>query len=90
MHPNTARALGRAEAAYGVDADHLARQILVRLLLDDAASLDDVHRAIGRGLARYAGLRRRLRAGLPAGQPAGPPRRPHASGEERGRSALAT
>jgi hypothetical protein len=77
MHPNTAQALARAEAAYGADADHLARQILIPLLLEDAVSVADVQQVVGRGLARYAALRRRLRAGLP-------------SGEDSGRSALAT
>jgi hypothetical protein len=77
MHPTTAQALEAAAAAYGVDADHLARALLVDLLLRDAASLADVHRAVEHGLARYAARYRRLQAGLP-------------SGEDSDRSALAT
>ena len=77
MHPNTAQALEAAADAYGVDADHLAREFLVALLLQDEASLADVHRAVEDGLARYAARYRRLQAGLP-------------SGEDSDRSALAT
>jgi hypothetical protein len=77
MQLDTDRALEAATAAYGADADHHARELLVDLLLRDAASLADVHRAIERGLARYAAKRRRLREGLP-------------SGEDSGRSALAS
>jgi hypothetical protein len=77
MQPNTEQVLEAATAAYGADADHLARELLVGLILQDAASLADVHRAIELGLARYGARRRRLQEGLP-------------SGEDSGRSALAT
>ena len=77
MQLNAEHALEAATAAYGADADHLARELLVGLLLRDAASLADVHRAVERGLARYAARRRRLQEGLP-------------SGEDSGRSALAS
>lgn len=68
MHLTTAQALAAAEAAYGVDADHVARHLLTDLLLRDAASTADVHRAIERGLARYAARRQRLQEGLPSGE----------------------
>lgn len=76
-----AEALDTAEAAYGVDADHVARELLIGLLLNDAASLADVYHAIERGLSGYAARRGRLRAGALDGLP---------SGEDSGRSALAT
>jgi hypothetical protein len=77
MQSSCTRALELAEAAYGADADHIARFILAGLLLRDDATLAEVHRAIDRGLARFADRRRRLRRGLP-------------SGEDSGRSALAS
>lgn len=81
LHLAHVHILEEAETAYGVDADHVARELLFGLLLRDAVSLADVHRAIERGLSRYAARRRRLREGLSAGLP---------SGEDTGRSALAT
>jgi hypothetical protein len=77
MRLNTAQVLDAATAAYGADADHLARELLVGLILQDAAPLVDIHGAVERGLARYAARRRRLQEGLP-------------SGEDSDRSALAT
>lgn len=65
MQPNTAKALTAAEAAYGADAEHLAREVLAGLLLQDAVSLADVHRTIERGLSRYHARRLRLKEGLP-------------------------
>ena len=73
MHLNTAQILEAAEALYGADADHLARNLLVGLLLRDAVSLADVNRTIERGLATYAARQRRLQAGLPSGESSGRP-----------------
>jgi hypothetical protein len=66
MQAHTTRVLEAGAAAYGADADHVARDLLIGLLLRDAVSVADVHLAIERGLARYAARRRRLQEGLPA------------------------
>jgi hypothetical protein len=71
MQLNTVPILAAAEAAYGDDADHIARQLLSDLLLRDAVSVAEVHGAIERGLARYVARRRRLKAGLPSGEDSG-------------------
>jgi hypothetical protein len=65
MQLNTAQALAAAEAAYGVDAEHVARELLTGLLLRDAVPLAVVHRTIERGLSRYHARRLRLKEGLP-------------------------
>ena len=65
MQLNTAHTLAAAEAAYGADAEHLAREVLAGLLLQDAVSLADVHRTIERGLSCYHARRLRLKEGLP-------------------------
>jgi hypothetical protein len=65
MQLNTAQSLSAAEAAYGADAEHLARELLAGLLLRDAVSLTDVHGTIERGLSRYNARRQRLKEGLP-------------------------
>lgn len=49
----TATALQLAEAAYAADADHLARQLLVGLLLRDRVEIADVQETVTRGLARF-------------------------------------
>jgi hypothetical protein len=47
-----AMALAEAEAAYAVDADHLARHVIVGLIMRGAVTQDEVAIAIERGLAR--------------------------------------
>ncbi|HEX2036270.1 MAG TPA: hypothetical protein VHS99_18970 [Chloroflexota bacterium] len=61
--------LGLAEAAYAADADHLARELLVGLVFDEAVPLQDIYRAIERGLAGFAERRRRLRDVASSGHP---------------------
>ena len=56
-----AAALHLAETAYAADADHVARDLLVGLLLDGTATEQDVFAAIENGLQRYGALQRRLR-----------------------------
>jgi hypothetical protein len=71
MQLNTVPILEAAEAAYGADADHIARALLSDLLLRDAVSVADVHGVIERGLARYVARRRRLKEGLPSEEDSG-------------------
>ncbi|MGH2355480.1 MAG: hypothetical protein ACRDJN_28050 [Chloroflexota bacterium] len=62
-----ALALQLAEAAYAVDADHVARDLLIGLVLNGAVAPAAINGAIERGLASFAGRRQRLRAGVAAG-----------------------
>jgi len=71
MRLNIAPILAAAEAAYGADADHIARELLSDLLLCDAVSVADVHGVIERGLARYVARRQRLKEGLPSEEDSG-------------------
>jgi hypothetical protein len=56
-------ALRQAAAAYAADADHLARYLLIGLLLDGAVTQDEVNAAVGRGLSQYQQRMRTLRRG---------------------------
>ena len=53
--------LQQAAAAYAADADHLARYLLIGLLLDGAVTQDEVNAAVASGLAGYRGAMRTLR-----------------------------
>lgn len=61
---SAAVALMVAESAYAADADHLARNLLIGLLLDGTASTQEVAGAVERGLARFQ-RRVRLARNLP-------------------------
>jgi hypothetical protein len=49
---SVAMTLAEAEAAYAVDADHLARHLIVGLILQGAVTQREVASAVERGLAR--------------------------------------
>lgn len=85
MYLNRAQALELAVALYGADADHLARDVLVGLLLSGAAPLTDVHQAVEQGLALYAERQRRLQSRLLSGAAGAV-----ATGDDSDRPALAT
>ena len=69
MRLNIAPILAAAEAAYGADADHIARELLSDLLLCDAVSVADVHGVIERGLAAECPERRIARTETDDGDP---------------------
>jgi hypothetical protein len=56
-------ALRQAAAAYAADADHLARYLLIGLLLDGAVTQDEVNAAVRHGLSQYQQRMRSLRRG---------------------------
>ncbi len=57
-----AAVLAAAEAAYAADADHVARYLLIGLVLEGAVTQEEVGQTIARGLARYRQRLERLRA----------------------------